>query len=221
MKILLADDHILFKDALNQFIKALRPTWKLTLCSDLDQAYKFLENDNSYDLILLDLRMPGMNGLDGLKQIKSTFSDLVIGILSGVAEEQQIKKAINLGAQAYFPKTLSGKSLINAIETLMRTGQPYIPLSPDGTKIMPSYYDDKYNNDHHYHKALLKLTKREKEVLLFLAQGFSNQNIADNMAIQVATVKLHVSGVCKKLKVDNRTQAAIIAHKSSFSRNQL
>lgn len=216
MKILLADDHVLFRDALTQFIKALRETWEITLCSDFNEAYKFIQNDNSYDLVLLDLRMPGMNGLTGLEKLKTDFPQQVTAILSGVAEEDQVKQAIKLGAQAYFPKTLSGKALVKAIEAVMTTGRKYIPMTEDGSQIMPSYFDDGAKNKHDYSENLATLTRRENEVLLLLAQGKSNKDIAETLDIQVATVKLHVGGVCKKLNVDNRTQAAIIAHKAGL-----
>ena len=225
MKILLADDHLLFRDALTQFIKALRPAWSITMSDSFNSAYQILESEDVFDIVLLDLRMPGMNGLDGLEKICENYPKQGCAILSGVAEEHHVKEALRLGAKAYFPKTLSGKALVKAIELVVATDQRFIPMSEDGSKIMPAYFDDhgEYSaaisskpTDPEIEKLkqdiIESLTKREKEVLHYLAQGLSNKEICREMDIQVATVKLHVSGVCKKLNVDNRTQAAITAH---------
>ncbi len=220
MEILLADDHVLFRDALIQFMAALKPDWNITVSDDFDFALECLDKSQKFDLVLLDLRMPGMNGLNGLETIRKQYPEQMIAILSGVAEEHHVKEAMAMGAQAYFPKTLSGKALIKAIEYIKASGQKFVPMADDGTKIMPAYFDDHGN----YvitetpqtkvipHKILDSLTKREAEVLTYLARGLSNKEIADEMGIQIATVKLHVSGVCKKLNADNRTQAAVLAH---------
>lgn len=220
MNILLADDHVLFRDALTQFIRALRSEWNISVCSDLDSTYKLVENGKTYDIVLLDLRMPGMNGLDGLKKLRDNFPDQVVAILSGVAEEDQVKQAMKMGARAYFPKTLSGKALVQAIEATLKTGQQFVPMSDDGSSIMPSYYCDDCDKRKDCTQMMNLLTKRERETLLLVAQGLSNKEIADELNIQTATVKLHVGGICKKLEADNRTQAAIIAHKCGLVKNR-
>lgn len=221
MHILLADDHVLFRDALTEFIKSLRPSWNIETISDFQSVYKKLLKQAQYDLIMLDLRMPGMNGLDGLLKIRNEFPNQYTSILSGVAEEHHVKEAMKIGARAYFPKTLSGKALVRAIELIVNSEQKFVPMDDTGTKIMPAYFDDfsfitNNNNDNcddSFKKSMIEcLTKREKQILHFLAQGLSNKEIANDLCIGVATVKLHVSSVCKKLSVTNRTQAAIMAH---------
>lgn len=226
MKLLLADDHVLFRDALIQFITSLRPDWSITTSSDFEGAFKFLESGEVYDLVLLDLRMPGMNGLDGLQKILEYYPNQMTAILSGVAEEHHVKQAMSIGARAYMPKTLSGKALVQAIELVVTSQHRFVPMDETGEKIMPAYFDD-YSQYTEREKTLsdadLKdqifdtLTKREKEVLHYLSQGLSNKEIAREMGIQIATVKLHVSGVCKKLGVANRTQAAIVAHNNKMT----
>jgi two-component system nitrate/nitrite response regulator NarL len=224
MKLLLADDHVLFREAIIQFIVALRPEWTIIATSDFESAYTLLNKDEKFDLVLLDLRMPGMHGLKGLEKIINNHPDQYVSILSGVAEEHHIKEAMKKGARAYLPKTLSGKSIVKAIELVVLSNQKFVPMDETGIKIMPSYYDD-YDmfspaEDENSDKAVNpidSLTKREKEVLSHLAAGLSNKDIAHKIGVQIATVKLHVSGVCKKMKVANRTQAAVMAHKLGLS----
>lgn len=222
MRILLADDHILFRDALLQFITALKPNWSVVTASSFDEAIIPLKRGETFDLVLLDVRMPGMNGLEGLKTLIDEFPNQKTAILSGTAEDHQVREAMGMGARAYFPKTLQGKVLVSVIELVM-LGERYIPLDDSGTKIMPAYYGDTKPASHNSEeetpeiketreKYLSALTRREKEVLAYLGQGLSNKDIARVMDLQVATVKLHVGGVCKKLDANNRTQAALIAH---------
>lgn len=226
MKLLLADDHVLFRDTLVQFIKILKPTWMVTSVSDFQNAYDYLDGDIAYDLLLLDLRMPGMNGLEGLQKTLDKHPNQLIAILSGVAEEHHVKTAMAMGARAYLPKTLSGKALIKAVDLIVGSDYKFIPMDETGTKIMPAYFDDYHDYISRYSlpsnfdqkgELVKNLTGREKQVLHYLSQGLSNKDIAQEMTIKIATVKLHVSGVCKKLNVTNRTQAAIIAHSNGLT----
>jgi len=216
MDILLADDHVLFRDALLQFFQSLCPDWNIICTSDFNEAYETLDNKTKFDLVLLDLRMPGMNGLEGLKKIRDDHPEQPVAILSGVAEEHHVKHAMEMGARAYLPKTLSGKALVKAIEYVVNSNQRFIPMDEKGIRIMPSYYDDhadiKISKTETHQDILNTLTKREKQVLHYIAQALPNKQIAREMGIEVSTVKLHVGNVCKKLKAENRTQIAIMAH---------
>jgi len=219
MQLLLADDHVLFREALLQFITALKPEWSITAVGDFDSAYDLLSSGKTYDLVLLDLRMPGMHGMSGIKKMTENHPDQYVSILSGVAEEEHIRQAMSLGSRAYFPKTLNGKTLVRAIELVVLSKQKFVPMDETGIKVMPSYYDDGDFSDKIpelteiiTNKDMPNLTKREIDVLTRLAKGLSNKDIAEDLSIKVSTVKLHVGGICKKLNVENRTQAAIKAH---------
>lgn len=223
MKLLIADDHTLFRDALVQYIKRGSPECELIVAKDFHDAYAILQKDAAYDLVILDLRMPGMNGMGGFEKLHDEFSHLKVALMSGVAEADDVKAAMDLGACAYFPKTLSGKALVQAIQNVLN-GEQFIPIQKGTGKILPSYYADEKRANFNYGGLSetqeeisqgnnYKLTPRETEVLSYLAKGDSNKEIANALGLQVVTVKLHVRGICRKLDANNRTQAALKATK--------
>lgn len=224
MKLLLADDHTLFRDALVQYILRADPEANVSLAKDLYQAFDILEEDAQQDLVLLDLCMPGMDGMDGFKKMRDQYPDIPLALMSGIAEEEDVRRAIDLGAVGYFPKTLSGKALLQAIQ-LVLSGERFVPVDHESSNIMPSYRGDGRpknskapfygsQNSTPQSKAAgdIDLTPREQDVLKYLALGISNKEIARELGLQVVTVKLHVRGICRKLDADNRTQAALKAH---------
>lgn len=221
MKILLADDHTLFRDALIEYMRRVDENIEILVADDFYQAYDVLCKDNQIDLTLLDFKMPGMDGLKGLEKIRKDFPDLPVTLLSGVAEEHHIRKALEMGARGFFPKTLSGKSLMKAIELIL-AGEKFLPINASTNQLQPSYYNGNSISSNgrglsDQDQACLEndpgLTKREKEVLAFLVKGAPNKEIARELDLQIVTIKLHVRGICKKLNAKNRTQAALTAQK--------
>ena len=223
MKLLIADDHTLFRDALVQYIKRANPDCDMTVTKDFHEAHAELEDDANYDLVILDLRMPGMNGMGGFEKLRSDFPQVKAALMSGVAEPADVGAAMDAGACAYFPKTLSGKALVQAISDVL-DGEEYIPMQAGTNKVMPAYYADEKGTNFNYgglseqqsgmeDEKDFKLTPREEEVLSYLAKGDSNKEIANALGLQVVTVKLHVRGICRKLEASNRTQAALKATK--------
>ncbi len=226
MKILLADDHALFRDALVQYIERAEPDAQITLAKDFHEVKEALLEDADQDLVLLDLRMPGMSNMEGMKFIREEYKDIPVALISGIAELRDVKAAMDMGAVGYFPKTLPGKSMIRAIQ-LVLAGERYIPIDYETNKIMPSYFKNIEKTDKNdegstmggaeiFSASEIKLTPRETEVLSFLLKGFSNKEIANELGLQVVTVKLHVRGVCRKLGAKNRTQAALKAQELGF-----
>jgi len=213
MKLLIADDHTLFRDALVQYIERSDPSSSVTIAKDFYEALSVLEHDQHQDLVLLDLRMPGMDGLNGFEIIKDKFPKNRVALMSGVAESEDVKQALDMGAVGYFPKTLSGKALIQAIQRVV-DGEMFIPEG-EKTQFMPSYYADSPTDNKSKNAKKLQVkatfTPREREVLSYLVEGASNKEIARSLDLQVVTVKLHVRGVCRKLNANNRTQAALMA----------
>lgn len=229
MRLLLADDHALFRDALVHFIERTDPDAHITVGKSLMDVLQIMEGGADIDLILLDLRMPGMDGLNGFHRVRAEYPDQKVAILSGLAEPADVNEVMEHGAVAYFPKTLSGKALLAGIRSVLE-GQRYLPVEADSNKIMPSYYTDgsiasKIRNGVASHfmnpnvspgdlaKSAQNLSPRERDVLKMLTSGLSNKEIGNNLGLQVVTVKLHVRSICRKLEVNNRTQAALKGQK--------
>ncbi len=214
MKLLIADDHALFRDALVQYIERADPLSSITLAKDFHQALDILEQNPHQNLVVLDLRMPGMDGLNGFKIMKQRFPNVPVALMSGLAEPADVEEALRLGAVGYFPKTMSGKALLSAIQQVI-SGEVYIPEGKGGEKFMPSYHADDVEPQSPAGSNVVLLeslhfTPRENEVLSFLVEGASNKDIARALGLQVVTVKLHVRGICRKMAVKNRTQAALM-----------
>lgn len=224
MHLLIADDHTMFRDAMSQYLARSHPDADVTTTKNLDEVFVFMKkSENLPDLVLLDLNMPGMNGLNGLKNFRITYPDIPVALLSGVAETSDVQQAMDLGAVGYFPKTLSGRAMLKAIE-LVLSGEKFIPVDHATNGLMPSYFNDR-NRDmptsplpmtttapKNGSGPSINLTPREEEVLERLGRGLSNKDIARELDLQEVTIKLHIRGICRKLESSNRTQAALKAY---------
>ncbi len=210
MDLLIADDHTLFRDALVQYIRRAEPDYDVVVAKDCYEVQEKLSSGGVFDLVMLDYKMPGMKGLDGLQDIRKKYPNIAVVLMSGMAERETVQKAIEMGVAGYFPKTLSGKALLDAIKEVVN-GNVYIPNETGSGQFMPSYYTDECDKEC---LASFKLTKREHEVLGYIMKGASNKEIARELGLQEVTVKLHVSGVCRKLGAKNRTHAAMIAQQT-------
>jgi DNA-binding NarL/FixJ family response regulator len=210
MNILLADDHDLVRDGITSFLQTAAPDVTVAQAKDFAEALAIVNGERSIDLTILDLNMPGMNGLSGLTVMRQKYPDVPVVILSGSVKRSDVLNALEHGASGYLPKTLSGKSLINALR-LVLSGEKYIPsalLEDDGGTIRPGEIDlDGLEPDN----PLRQLTNREREVLALLTKGLSNKEIAKQLSVREITVKVHLTGIFKKLGAANRTQAVKIA----------
>ena len=199
MRILIADDHEMLRDTLMLYI-GNEPGMSAESVEDLNAAEARILAGEAYDLVLLDFTMPGMDGLDGLSRIMAMPGDHRVAIISGTAQRDTAEAALAAGAAGFLPKTLSAKSLVNALR-FMALGEQYAPLD-----FMRASEDDKQ-----VHPLAKQLSQREFEVLQGLTQGKSNKEIARDLDIREPTVKLHVKTLYRKIGASNRTQAAMIA----------
>ncbi len=203
MRIILADDHVLVRDALKSYIERLAEDATVLAVSSFPEAHSLAQQEINVDLVILDLRMPGMNGLEGLTRMRALRPRTPVVIMSGLARPQDISDALAAGAAGFFPKTLNGPALVSAVR-LVLAGERFVPSTDhaNGTDGAAEVVDD---------EATRSLTRREREVLDLLAMGLTNKEIARKLDLQEVTIKLHVRGVCRKLGAKNRTQAALRA----------
>jgi two-component system nitrate/nitrite response regulator NarL len=204
MKIVLADDHRLVLDALEAYLVGLRPEIEILRASSFQEAEDFVSSNNDIDLVVLDLYMPGMSGMNGLRVMRDRYPDIPVVILSGQADGRLIREALQLNAAGFIPKDLGGRAMLSALE-LVLSGESYIPeaaLTNFETSQARSRADA-FPKD----SPLQSLTAREFEVLTFLVKGFSNKEIAIELGSSNVTVAFHLKNVFKKLHVHRRTQA--------------
>lgn len=220
MKLLLADDHTLFREALVQYIERADPHAHVLLARDMNEVMCLMEEKSDVDLILLDLHMPGMEGLKGLRLLREKHPQTRVALLSGMAEKEQVEEALSLGAMAYFPKTLSATQMMKGIRQVVDEGGAYVAMDHNSNDIMPSHFSSLRSVRESLGGGAgqgvmvsdnVRLTPREQEVLSYLLRGVSNKEIANALDLQVVTVKLHVRGICRKLDAKNRTQAVLRA----------
>lgn len=203
MKILLADDHGLVRDTLVAFMETTGE-FDVEAVSNFDQAFERVQKDSQLDLVLLDFKMPQMNGLDGLQRILALPSAPKVALISGNASRDVAEAALEAGAAGFVPKTLAAQSLINAIR-FMAMGEKYAPLE------FMTAEDEKPS-----HPLAEKLTAREMQVLEGLTKGQSNKEIARDLDLAEPTIKLHVKTLYRKIDVHNRTQAALVAKEAGL-----
>jgi DNA-binding NarL/FixJ family response regulator len=198
MKILIADDHDLLRDTLVMFLQGEGNIETVT-ASDFDAAMACVDTKGPFDLIMLDYNMPGMSGLNGLKKALEYNGGQRVALMSGIATKNVAEEALTIGAAGFVPKTLSAKSLVNAVR-FMAMGEQYAPID-----FMTQEEDSAPN------PLAEKLSRRELQVLEGLSQGKSNKEIARDLDLQEPTIKLHVKTLYRKIGAGNRTQAALIA----------
>ncbi|UYV36405.1 response regulator transcription factor [Rhodobacteraceae bacterium D3-12] len=203
MRVLIADDHDLLRDTLVLFLQG-QGNIETQIAADLDEACSIIEAEDAFDLVLLDYNMPGMNGLEGLTKAMSLKGGQRVALMSGQATRKVAEEALEAGAAGFVPKTLSAKSMVNAVR-FMAMGEQYAPID-----FMTATPDEPVN-------ALAeKLSPRELQVLEGLTEGKSNKEIARDLDIQEPTVKLHMKTLYRKLGAANRTQAALIAREAGL-----
>jgi DNA-binding NarL/FixJ family response regulator len=201
LKIAIADDHKLLADAVSSMLGG-EGGFETSCCYDLESLLKLLGR-GKFDVILLDLKMPGMSGLDSVAQVVRAAREGYVVLFTGQVDRHFLDKALELGVRGLIAKTMPLRSLGSVIE-LISSGQIFVPVGAD----FPGSTTD-LENDH-------GLNDKELYVLRLAADGMTNKEIAREMGATEVIVKMHMRSICRKLGARNRAHAAIISRERSL-----
>lgn len=196
MNILFADDHVMVREALRPFLLRLDDGVEIHEAGSMVEVMRELDRARP-GLVVLDLRMPGMNGMAGIRQVKAHSPAAKCAILSAVCDKRVALDAIAAGADGFIPKQLSGGAMVSALQLIM-AGETFIP-----SLVLQA------SEQTGLHRPLegWGLTKRERDILDLLKDGLSNKGIANRLGVSDVTVKSHLGNAFRKLGINNRMQA--------------
>jgi DNA-binding NarL/FixJ family response regulator len=209
--LLIADDHPLFRGALREAVNGLFDRADIAEAGTFEEVTELLERGSGsgssadVDLILLDLRMPGVRGFSGLMYLRAQYPGLPIVVVSANDDPAVIRRCMEFGASGFIPKTLGVEALRQAVAQVLR-GEVWTPPDVDLER-------DSDTEGAAVIARLATLTPQQVRVLMMLSGGLLNKQIAYELGVSEATVKAHVSAILQKLGVESRTQAVIAAGK--------
>lgn len=206
MKVLLIDDHALFRMGLVELLER-RGIEVVAALGDCEQGMQQVA-DAAPDVVLLDMRMPQMSGLQVLQSLRSRGAAMPIVMLTTSRDESDVIQSLQGGANGYLLKDMEPDDLITALNDIM---QGHAVVAPELATVLARAVKGEPPASASQHKSLGDLTPREHEILCLLAEGQSNKVIARNLGITDGTVKLHVKAILRKLEVHSRVEAAVIA----------
>ncbi|KAA0573083.1 response regulator transcription factor [Azospirillum sp. Sh1] len=220
MQVLIADDHSIVRSGLTHLVGELDEQATVVAATSFSQLNAILDTSmqdggSAFDLIVMDLRMPGLGGLDDVEALVKRVAPVPVAIFSMIESPDEMRAVLSRGVRAFIPKSTDDVLVVNILRLVMAGGS-YVPpvLGMPGAQVpaaaatargaAPSIFDG--------------LTRRQLEVLDLLAQGLSNQEIGERLGLNLSTVKTHVTGVLKALGVGSRTQAVLLVKESGRDR---
>jgi DNA-binding NarL/FixJ family response regulator len=210
MKVILADDHALFREGFVLLLRQMQEGAEIVTAADLGEALAQVRRHPDAELLLLDLNMPGIDGVDSVAEVMRGHPDLPIAILSAEEERDRVEHLLAAGVSGYIPKSSSPRVMVSAIRLIL-AGGIYVPpqllrfetdITPDSTPlgIKPI-------------QGALRLTERQIEVLRLIVEGMSNKQVCRELGLGEGTVKAHLAAIFRALDVRNRTEAATAARR--------
>jgi len=199
MRILICDDHALFRDGLRLVLERLEPAAELVESSDSQGALDLVAADDGFDLVLLDLNMPGMDGLTALRRLRGDHPAVPVVIVSASENPREVRAALDAGASGFIPKSSKSSVLLSALRLVLDGGIYVPPVALDATPDLDARRSDRAG----------ELTPRQLEVLSLMARGLTNREICGVLGIAEGTVKTHIAAIFEALEVTNRTEAAV------------
>jgi DNA-binding NarL/FixJ family response regulator len=214
MRAVIADDHPFYREAVGLRLQRQFDEADIVEVGKLDDLLALAGGAaESIDLVLLDLRMPGMRSAQTVEEVVEAFPDAAVVLVSGMAGFEDIKCAVDAGARGFLPKTLSSDLFAGAIAMVL-AGGTFLPveiLQRNGARSAPDVAADGSGLE-----LTAKLTPRQQQVLVQLASGATNKEIGRNLDIAEVTVKLHIRQILRRINARNRAEAASIATRAGL-----
>ena len=208
-KVIIADDHPMIRGALTLAVASAFGRVEIVECSNLTELIEQLTEAGDADLVLLDLKMPGTHGFEGLLTIRSNFPATPIVVISALEDSRLVSEALTLGTVGFIPKSTPRAELVAALQ-LVASGGIYSPPHLTGDADSPAQWTE---SDTEFARRASTLTPQQRRVLQLLGTGKLNKEIAYELDIAETTVKAHVSSILHKFKVYSRTQAVVMAQR--------
>lgn len=220
IKIALIDDHKLFREGVKRILSYESSFEVVAEAGDGKEVKELVENHQP-DIVLMDINMPEMNGIEATQDLLNNYPGTKVIILSIHDDENYVTHALQSGAQGYLLKEIDTESLLEAIKVVNDGGSYLHPkvthnLVQEYRKLVESQKSQTGFSQIEYRKPLHLLTRRECQVLQLLSEGQSNRMIAETLVISEKTVKNHVSNILQKMEVNDRTQAVVKAIKNGW-----
>ena len=206
MRILLIDDHALFRIGLQELLER-RGIEVIAAIGDCEAGIMQVV-ESQPDIVLLDMRMPQMSGVEVLRQLRDKQQKMAISMLTTSRDEKDVIESLQGGAQGYLLKDMEPDDLITALNDILN-GKTVV--APELTSVLARAVQGETAESTETEDVFSELTPRESEILCHLAEGQSNKVIANHLGISEGTVKLHVKSILRKLDVNSRVEAAVIA----------
>lgn len=207
-RVLIIDDHPLVRDGLRSVIAITFDGCEIFEAAGLEDALATLDKQSNFDLILLDLNIPDVKRLDGLRLLRSRYPILPVVMISGAFDRAIVREALGAGAAGFIPKSMKRSAIVEALHRVV-SGEIYMP---DAIEDAPQESQEETD----ILARISSLTPQQRIVLTHLVHGRLNKQIAHDLSVSMTTVKAHVSAILQKLSVFSRTQAVILANRVHF-----
>lgn len=211
-RFLVIDDHPLFCEALSLTLASVQEDCRIDTAQSLTEGLRAIDDETKPDAILLDLNLPDVEGVDGLTRLRDQLPDVPVVVISSHDDDRVIASVLKAGASGFISKQSSRNNLEGALQQIW-AGETYVPPSFE-----PSAYASDSGTSQEDSVALLQtLTPQQGKILELVCGGMLNKQIAHEMSIAETTVKAHITAILRKLKVQSRTQAALLAQEARLN----
>lgn len=209
LKLLVVEDHALVREGMVRLLAQIAPQVSVSEAANFEAALNQLDDDGEYDLVLLDLAMPGIDGFAGLDVLRRRYPAMPVVVVSAYDDMPTVNRVIGLGASGFIPKAYSGEALLSAVRSVL-DGNIF---RPSGQQSGPALEDNELQEAHRFPNSIkpadIGLTDRQAQVLALMVRGHTNREIAEQLSLSEGTVKIHATAIFRTLDVSSRTQALV------------